>query len=180
VTTALEELRDTVNNYRHQDIPLQSIKDDLNVLLDEAENMNGVSQITHETLSGTSVLVSNGGEETLPWTSTFGPDTLLDRSSPTQPVVIEAGVYAIHADTIQDDAMTVGGFYRATLTVGGGDQVVSVSPPSNADEQFPQASTLVIVRYLTPSDTIELVIENHDGVNDINFGQAGSIIQRIS
>ncbi len=37
-------LRETINNYRHQDMPLQSIKDDLNALLDEVEIMNGGSQ----------------------------------------------------------------------------------------------------------------------------------------
>ncbi len=46
---ALEELRDTVNNYRHQDMPLQSVKDNLNVLFDEVEGMNGSSQTVFQT-----------------------------------------------------------------------------------------------------------------------------------
>src|SRR6266576_110796 len=49
--TTLEELRGTINNYRHQDMPLQSIKDDLNVLLDEVE-MNG-SQLQTQTATVT-------------------------------------------------------------------------------------------------------------------------------
>jgi hypothetical protein len=39
--SAIDELRSLVNNLHHQDMPLQSIKDDLNALLDEAETMSG-------------------------------------------------------------------------------------------------------------------------------------------
>ncbi len=44
MTTVIEELRDAINNLAHQDIPLQSIKGDLNELLDEVDTMNGGSQ----------------------------------------------------------------------------------------------------------------------------------------
>ncbi len=43
----METLRETINNYRHQDMPLQSIKDDLNVLLDEVEMSGGSQSLLH-------------------------------------------------------------------------------------------------------------------------------------
>jgi hypothetical protein len=141
---------------------------------------------THESFSGDYVAVSDGSQATLPWTTSSGPDTLLDITSPTQPNVLESGVYAIMGDTIQNDPITVGGYYIATLTLqgpSGTDQVTSTSPPATAlgpSGQYPQAATLVIIRYLTPSDTIELKVELVDGSSDNTFGQSGSIVQRLS
>jgi hypothetical protein len=46
VVEAFEKLRSTINNVADQDMPLQSIKDDLNELLDEAESMSGIQSAT--------------------------------------------------------------------------------------------------------------------------------------
>jgi hypothetical protein len=146
----------------------------------------GIS-IAYESFSGDYVpVLDDDGPTAIPWTTSNGPDVLLDISNVTQPNVLEDGVYAIMADTIQNDAITVGGYYIATLTLqgpSGSGQVTSQSPPSTAlgsSGQYPQASTMVMIRYLTVSDNINLKVELQDGLTDNSFSQSGSIVQRIS
>lgn len=137
--------------------------------------------VTYEVFNGAPTNIGNGTTVKLPWTTSAGPDTLLNLASPTQPSVLVAGVYAVHGIVLVDDAMTVGGYCYVTLRLTGSVvRQAQTDGLSTAANQFPDIPTLTAVLYLGVADTIELSVTNHDGVNAINFELDGSFVQRLS
>lgn len=63
--SAIEELRATLDDLHHQDMPLQSIRGLLNDLLNEVENMNGVLQSATVLVSSAQILALHDTPATL-------------------------------------------------------------------------------------------------------------------
>jgi hypothetical protein len=143
---------------------------------------NGGSQppTTRAQYGGNDVAINNGAAGDLTWNAFFGTD-LFDRSTPSLPAALAAGIYAITA-VVQPSAITVGGLYVATLEmdVAGDDASVAVpSAISTAAHGTPNVP-VVCTYYLPLGGQVRVSVTNFDGSVARNFKLAQVNVQRVT
>jgi hypothetical protein len=133
--------------------------------------------------SSSSVSIGNGGSDLLAWDGTsFGPDTLLDRTTTTVPSVLTAGIYAVTVLVAPGEDMTVGGNYQTQLELDSDSTDATAtqdSAPANANALRPDV-TLAMVWYIPANGTLRLRVRNHDGAAARGFGFGNIQIQKIT
>ncbi len=151
-----------------------------NLLVDAVNELQagggGSQPVTRQssTTSSTPVTINDGDGAQLPWTvSGSGPDTLIDATDPTAPLILEAGVYAIAATvwaTSHSGEPTAGGFFTVDLTIDAANPDFTFetnaidSPPLNTGGGLLSAGVQVTGTWYVPDGgTFYVSASNADG-----------------
>jgi hypothetical protein len=151
------------------------------------DNAGGGSQpVTREIFVLADPLTVTAGSfaQNLPWTNVDGSpsgDVLLDVTTPGSPTVITAGVYAISAFVMPDEALTLGATYQAELDLdlnGADPSMCHDSAPASAAQ--PQPCVTISQTFYFPAGAVLAVgINNFDSV-DRPFRILRASVQRLS
>lgn len=131
--------------------------------------------------SGGTTNIADGVAADLPWSLSSG-DSLLDLTTPTDPVIITSGIYAVTVD-VQGIALTTGGTFAVKLLLDGGGDNASVfasSPPSTTGFGVNPEVSIAMTYYIPAGGRLQVNVENRDGVSDRDFSMNNAIVQRIT
>lgn len=135
---------------------------------------------TRAQYAGSNVAINNGAAGVLTWNSVFGTE-LFDRSTPSLPTALAAGIYAVSL-AVSPSTITVGGYYIVALEmdVAGDDaSVTTYSPGSIAADPTPNIA-VACAYYLPVGGQVRVTVTNFDGSVARNFQLAQANAQRIT
>jgi len=140
----------------------------------------GGGSLPGENLYGNNVSIADTAQANLTFDGKNNGADLLDLSVPDTPTIITPGVYVVTVTVGPNSAMTPGGFYQATLTVGLPSAPAGpVTVPVTAGYTEP-ATSLSVAWNLAAGDPIQVAINNFDGGGSpIDFALFNAIVQPV-
>lgn len=121
--------------------------------------------------TGASVLIGDGGADSLTWDTLASGTELLDRSAPGNPVFLAAGVYGVTVN-VTGDALTAAGFAVARITAPQSSHAYTQSPVQGW-------SVSLVVSVAAGASLIAQVL-NHDGAAARNFHIDSAVVVKLA
>lgn len=144
----------------------------------------GASPITRQELSGLIINeIAQSSRARLPWTTSNGPNVLVDRTDPYIPTIITAGVYYVHVTVrcaVPNPGRITPFLLEVQLDSDGFDASALSSAYVSGDILSQVSACAGFAWYLPAGANVEAWVSNQSTTDSNNFGIRNAHIQRLS
>lgn len=141
----------------------------------------GGGSTAREQLSGNAVTIPASSNSLLTFDNALSGDTLVDLTDPSNPAIIDTGVYVVALYVSPDAPMTAGDAFQAILALDAAGENAQIAGANTAGTvtTFPY-QPLTLAYYIPAGGTITANVFNLSAVTTYDFSIPGCVIQRIS